>query len=457
MGFRLSGMDALIDSHAELVRLVREQQATIAALEARIVAQQTMITRLEQRIRDLEGGVVPPRRMPGHKPTPASAKGDRPPRAKRVLNLARRRATPDVQVVHALAVCPQCGASLAGGSVKRTREVIELVPQPVIVTAHVFLERCCGACHRRATPAVTLDGLVVGRSRLGVGLLSLIALLREELRLPLAAIQRYLGSVHGLRLSVGGIVGALEQVARAGAHAQACILAAIQASPVIHADETGWREDGKNGYAWTFSTPTACYYTHGGRGNDMVDATLTGAAGTLVTDCYAAYDHYPGVQQKCWAHLWRDIRELERQHPDDARLASWGSDVAAIYRDATGFTHPDERTRMAHRRRLGERLRAVCQPFLTDETAPQARLCRRMEKYLDRLFTFVVDPAVPPTNNAAERSLRHLVVSRKISGGTRSAQGTQTKLTLASLFTTWRLRGLEPFLACCQMLTSPQA
>ncbi len=102
---------------------------------------------------------------------------------------------------------------------------------------------------------------------------------------------------------------------------------------------------------------------------------------------------------------------------------------------------------MAQRRVFRMRLQAVCQPFLTDETVPQARVCRRMEKYLDSLFTFVVDPAVPPTNNAAERSLRHLVASRKISGGTRSAQGTQTRLTLASLFTTWRLRGLDPFLA----------
>lgn len=456
MGFRLPVMDMMTRSHAELVALVREQQATMAVLEARIVEQQATITRLEQRIRDLEGGVTPPRRMPGHKPTSASAKGDRPPRAKRVLNLARRRATPDAQVVHALAICPDCGAPLAGGSIKRTREVIEFAPQPVVVTEHVFLERCCGDCRRRATPTVALDGAVVGRSRLGVGLLSLIAMLREELRLPLAAIQRYLRSVHDCRLSVGGIVGALRQVARAGQGEYDRILAAIQASPVVHADETGWREDGVNGFTWTFSTPTDCIYTHGGRGGEMLDATLTGAVGTLVTDFYAAYDHYPGVQQKCWSHLWRDIRELERQQPDDAGLARWISDVAAIYRDATGFSHPDERTRMAQRRALTARLRAVCQPFLTDEMAPQARLCRRIEKYLDRLFTFVVDPAVPPTNNAAERSLRHLVVSRKISGGTRSAQGTQTKLTLASLFTTWRLRGLEPFLACQQMLTSPQ-
>lgn len=449
MGFRLHGMDMMTRSHDELVGLVEQQQAIIAE-------QQATITRLEQRIRDLEGGVVPPHRMPGLKPTSASVKGDRPPRAKRSINLARRRAAATVQFTHAVARCPDCGAPLAGGSIKRTREVIELAPHPVVVTEHVYLERCCGTCRRRVTPAVALDGLVVGQSRLGVGVLSLIALLREELRLPVAAIQRYLLSLHGLRISVGGIVGALAQVARAGASEHARILAAIQASPVVHADETGLREGGKNGYAWTFSTPTACYYTHGGRGGEMLDATLADAVGTLVSDCYAAYDHYPGVQQKCWAHLWRDMRELERQHPDDAGLAGWVSDVAKIYGDATGFSHPDERTRMAQRRRLGERLQTACQPFLTDDTAPQARLCRRMEKYQDSLFTFVVDPAVPPTNNAAERSLRHLVVSRKISGGTRSAQGTQTKLTLASLFTTWRLRGLDPFVTCRQMLISPQ-
>lgn len=435
-------------SHDELILLVQQQQAIIAE-------QQATIARLEQRLRDLEGGTAASNRMPGHKPTQAR-RGDRAPRANRTLNLARRRATPTVQVVHALTVCPHCGAPLAGGAVKRRREVIEIAAQPVVVTEHVALERCCPDCHRRVTPTMALDGLVVGRSRLGVGVLSLIALLREELRLPIAAIQRYLGSVHTLRLSVGGIVGALRQVAQAGQAEYDRTLAAIRASPVIHADETGWREDGTNGYSWTFSTPTACVYTHGGRGKGMVDDTLAGAIGTLVTDFYAAYDHYPGVQQKCWAHLWRDIRELERQHPVDDRLAAWVSEVATIYRDATGFSHPDERTRMAQRRRLGERLREACHPFLNDETAPQALLCRRIEKYRHSLFTFVVDPAVPPTNNAAERSLRHLVVSRKISGGTRSAQGTHTKLTLASLFTTWRLRGIDPFLACQQMLISPQ-
>jgi len=69
---------------------------------------------------------------------------------------------------------------------------------------------------------------------------------------------------------------------------------------------------------------------------------------------------------------------------------------------------------------------------------------------------FVTDPAVPPTNNAAERSLRHLVIARKISGGTRSAVGTHTRMTLASLFGTWRVQGINPYHACYDLLASPQ-
>ena len=68
----------------------------------------------------------------------------------------------------------------------------------------------------------------------------------------------------------------------------------------------------------------------------------------------------------------------------------------------------------------------------------------------------MAEPAVPSDNNAAERSLRHLVISRKISGGTRSERGTERKMTLASLFGTWRVQGLNPLTACRQLLRSPQ-
>ena len=68
----------------------------------------------------------------------------------------------------------------------------------------------------------------------------------------------------------------------------------------------------------------------------------------------------------------------------------------------------------------------------------------------------MAEPDVPSDNNPAERSLRHLVISRKVTGSTRSERGTESKMTLASIFGTWRARGLNPLATCRQLLTSPQ-
>ena len=82
-------------------------------------------------------------------------------------------------------------------------------------------------------------------------------------------------------------------------------------------------------------------------------------------------------------------------------------------------------------------------------------LCQRVERFLPELFTFTADPRASADNNAAERSLRPTVVSRKISGGTRSEQGSETKSVLASLFGTWRLRGCNPYQALNSILSQP--
>ena len=223
------------------------------------------------------------------------------------------------------------------------------------------------------------------------------------------------------------------------------ILERVRGSPVVHADETGWREDGHNGYVWTFSTSDQRYFLRRGR-QAVVDEVLGKEfAGVLVSDFYAAYHHYDGPKQRCWAHLLH-LRVL---YPDDRSLAQWADAVHQLYRQATTFTHPSEPQRRTAQLTLERRI-------LDDPSAVPARLCRRMEKHIKELFVFVAQPEVPPDNNAAERSLRHLVVSRKVSGGTRSAQGTDTKMTLASIFGTWRAQALNPIAACRQLLTSPQ-
>lgn len=443
-----------------LQRTVAEQQAELTQLTGLVAEQRVVIAQLEARLRDLEAGGGKGGRevMPGHKPQQAAERGAARPRKRRARNCGRRRGTPTDVVVHALEQCPECGTALGGGTPKWSRQVLEVEPSPVQVIEHVFLERTCPGCHRRWTPrAEVLSGVVVGQQRLGVGLVSLLATLREVGRWPVRMIRWYLQQVHQLHLSVGAIVAASHTVAAQGAAEVERIRARIRASPAVNADETGWRQNGRNGYVWTFSSPTAVLFAYGRRTKAMVDQVL-GAAfdGVLVSDFYAAYHQYDGPKQRCWAHLLREIHELRGAYSADEALGAWAAAVHVIYADAVAFHHLNPRQRLRAMRRFEARLLAVCQPFLGKPDTPQRTLCARIARHLAELFVFVAHPEVPSDNNAAERSLRHLVTSRKISGGTRSAQGTATKMSLSTLFSTWQAQDLNPLLACRQLLIQPQ-
>ena len=136
----------------------------------------------------------------------------------------------------------------------------------------------------------------------------------------------------------------------------------------------------------------------------------------------AAYHHYPGLKQRCWVHLLRDIHDLKILYPKDRQLARWAAAVHHIYSAAKSFAHPQARQRQRVQQQLERKLLAQCRPYAQDPAAAQGNLCRRIERHIKELFVFVAAPGVPSDNNAAERSLRPLVVSRKISGGTRSGR-----------------------------------
>jgi transposase len=467
-------MDLYHATRDDLIRLIRAQQDVIAeqerrlgALETQLAAAQATIVRLTDHLGTLvgsddEAGGGTPSGMPGLKPTEPAAREDRP-RRKRAQNRARHRMTPTARVVHALEACPDCGAPLTGGTVKRTREVIE-VPEPtLVVTEHVYLERRCPNCGKRCVPPPALAGIVTGQSRLGNRLVSLIAVLREQGRLPIVTIQTLLQTLYGVDLSVGAVVAAGQRMATAGKPTLAELQTAIRASPVVHADETGWREDGHNGYVWTFSTPEARLFVRDTRAKRVLTETLGETfAGVLVSDFYGAYTGYDGVHQYCWAHLLRDVHELATDHPGDARTQGWAAQIQAGFVQVQRALGADAATRARVAQQVRTDLAVCCAPWLpTAAESPDPpvlpahrRLCQRITRSLPELLTCLTADDVPPTNNAAERSLRPLVVSRKISGGTRSKRGSTTKMTLASLFGTWRLQGINPFTACQELLAT---
>ena len=215
-------------------------------------------------------------------------------------------------------------------------------------------------------------------------------------------------------------------------------------------DETGWRENGRNGYIWTVSTPTVRFFTVCPESGGAVAERLVGRrrTGVVVSDFYAAYDRLDRPRQRCWAHLLRDLWTLCDDHPTDHRLQRWAAAVGKVYTQAVAWAEqatvdgvgPICRERVADR--FARALVAICRS--QPAHSPQAVLCQRVERYQTELFPFVADSVVPSTNNAAERSLRPLVIARKISGGSHSEQGSQTRMILQSLVATWEVRGLDP-------------
>jgi hypothetical protein len=306
----------------------------------------------------------------------------------------------------------------------------------------------------------------IGRRRFGPRLIAAVVTMRTTERLPLSQIQARLGREYGLHLSHGGLVGLLQLAAARAGPAYAAIRAQVRASPVVHSDETGWRQDGVPGYIWSASTADARYFHYdASRSKEAADAMLgEDFRGILVSDFYAAYDHLPGIKQRCWSHLWRDITALATDYPEDGELAAWIAGVGAIYQAAMAPRPPEEEgmsrkavRRREHRARQYEQQLLLLCPEAMPADRPEATLVKRIRRYSGELFTFVRERGVPATNNAAERALRPQVIARKISGGTRSASGSTTRMVLASVIATAQLRGQDPSAAAQRFLLTPRS
>ena len=434
----------------------------VVALRAEVLALRDALAQAQARITELEQRKTPP---------PAFVRANAPterattPRRKRAPehNAGRRREEPTQIVYHAEERCPDCGYLLRGQSVARTRQVIDLPePAPVEVTEHRLRKRHCPACDRWWTPQVDFGGQVLGQGRLGVRLVSVIAYLRQSARLPLRTIQHLLATLHDLRLSRGALVDLLQRLQQATRSEQEALLAQARASPVVHMDETGWRENGRNGYVWGLVTPgpqPVCYYAYDrSRAGSVAAALLADFRGHLVTDYYGAYNQLRCQHQRCWVHLLRDLHALKEAHAAEVEVVQWAQALRALYDQAqtvlagpTVLTSP-QRVQLA--RRLEAQAARLAVRFAGHKQHPCRALAQRLPRHRGELFAFGRVAGLDADNNRAERVLRPVVVQRKISGGTSSAAGTATRLGLASLFQTWHARGLNPFQECLALLHS---
>lgn len=380
-------------------------------------------------------------------------------RKRRDRAFVRRREPADEVVRHAVERCPDCGRALQGGWEQDRRQVIEVVLQRK-VTDHVIWARRCGVCRKRVLPKLEPSEIgVQGKRRFGASVQSLVTTLHIGCRMPMKMIPRLLREMCGLHLGDGEVVKLLDGVKEAGQAQLAALRERVRSSPAVCGDETGWRENGQHGYLWGFFTEEDRYFEyHQSRAAQVPKEILgEGFGGTLNCDFYAGYN-WVGLLQRCWFHLLDDAKELAEINADRPQVVGWREGLKALYEEAKRCQlalealPADDRKRWRERRRLERVAAALARPYANDPEAPQRMLCQRMLKHLGELFVFISDPAVPATNNLAERSLRPAVIARKISGSTRSPKGSATRMGLMSLLATWAAQGKGQLQGCREIL-----
>jgi transposase len=342
-----------------------------------------------------------------------------------------------VLTLEAPARCPDCGSRLEKRGAEQ-RSVLDMEPEKLQpVRYHLGRGRCphCNKWVQAKAPGVPPKGLFGD---------TLLAWVAEQHYLH----GHTMGDVASrLGLHEGSLHVAMHQTAARLEPAMTRLVEDYRQAEVKHADETPWRTDGLNGYAWLFATRDTSLYRLRQTRSAEVPAEVLGTdplPGVLAVDRYAAYNVAPCPLQYCYAHLLRDVQDLERDFPDNREVAVFTDTLIPLLSRAMklhGATS-NRKNYLRRARRLKEMIIAVCARPARHPGVQQIQGIFRENPH--RLYHWADSPDIPADNNFAERHLRGLVIARKISFGSQSEKGRRTREILMSVLHTLRKRGRDP-------------
>ncbi len=280
----------------------------------------------------------------------------------------------------------------------------------------------------------------------GPMLVSLIIALSLRMRLSRARIQEFLHDWLGIYLSIGVINQALAEGGRAVEPIEEELIAELKQAELLYADETRWKEKGQLRWLWVLIGPTVTLFLIGGRGWDMIAELLEEFAGWLMSDGYKVYRKY-AKRLRCLAHLVRKARGLseslnpEAQAFGEKTLEYLAKFIEGVYRARAAPTEPLKEEFVEQ---LAE-MKMWCEKHQDSTHKKTRQLAREFLNDWEAIWSVLEHPDLPITNNIAERALRHWIISRKISYGTRTPQGSRAFALLASVIDTCRQRQTSPW------------
>ncbi len=423
-------------------------QAYIRFLEARVGQLEARLADLEARLnQDSPNSSRPPSSdPPSAKPAPpktpsGKAKGGQPGHPRR----NRAELPPDTIVELRADACRRCAHPLSGDDPDPLRhQVVELPPVRPHVTEYRRHRLACPRCGRVNCPALPSNAV----GGYGPRVQAVCGLLAGAYRVGKRGIARLMGDLFGVPMGPAAVCDLQHKTARALEPIAAQAHAQVSGRPA-NVDETGWREGRARGWLWTAVTAAVTVFlVRLSRGRKVLAELIPGTAGVLTTDRYPAYDHLPtGRRQVCWAHLRRDFQAMI----DRGNAGGGVGEDLLIHADILLLQWKRVRdgtlTRAGFRRRYLGWIRSEVHLLLRRgaacRCAKTAGVCRELLAIEPALYTFAAVEGVEPTNNAAERALRHAVCWRKTSYGTDSAGGSRFVERVLTVVASCRQQGRD--------------
>jgi transposase len=356
--------------------------------------------------------------------------------------------------------CENCGRGLPrreGDAAPRRHQVARLPEIKLKIEEH-----CCHGVECDDCGHVTYALLpeTVPPSGFCAQLTALVALCTGDLHLSKRSVQRFLGTVFKLTVSLGLIAKMEQRVSQALAGPVEEARQHVTKQKELYQDESSWKEGPKGDRkAWLWIARTrfvTVFKIARSRSAEVAKKMLKGFVGVLVTDRYAAYSFYETLlRQLCWSHLLRDFQAFAERK---GRSAEIGRELLELGRQMFKWWHKvrdGTMSRATFRRhmlpledRVGSLLREAqhCRNARTRATATE------ILKLEAAMWTFVDIEGVEPTNNFGEQGIRPGVMWRRVSFGTNSARGSRYVERMLSTTTTLRQQGRGVYEYLCDVI-----
>jgi transposase len=333
--------------------------------------------------------------------------------------------------------CPQCGGPLEHRGTE-SRSVIDMAPLQAQKTLYIVPKQYCPHCRRAFQPH---PPGVLPKTLFGNQLIATAATMHYLHGVPMGRICEQVG------VGLGALIKIFHRVAKLFSSIPNRLIEQYRQAPVKHADETRWPNDGHQGYVWLFATIKISIFLFRETRSSSVPREVFGKdplPGTLVVDRYHAYNKAPCLLQYCYAHLLRNVQDLEKEFPENQEVRNFVNILAALLASAMNLRPLPISDAQFYKRAKAVKSQIQKAVYAAAQHLAIRRIQEIFHENEQRLYRWADDRQIPADNNLAERDLRPSVIARKVSFGSQSKAGANTRSILMTVLHTLKKQNSDP-------------